>query len=297
MGYVRTSTTMHQLQVFPRHPMIHYMGKPFADEKVLDAFRMLACSDTAQFDPACYAVLREAACPAIDASVSCAVLSDEIILSMQGADIDIVTERLRSAFGDVKVLVTIRRQFDVFQSWAEHVLKKNEYGSMATIVEYHHKHRQTRDSILYYLDYHAFYEHLCAKLGAENVMFLPYELMRNDTPAYARLLADFLGVSVTPVNDAIASASIENQRRRRSDIAFTDFRKRHLSPRRHKTLDRIGSAAFRLLSLSGRSAARTLQQVRGELDREFAASNAPLRHALKERIAVDIADLGYALPA
>jgi hypothetical protein len=297
MGYVRTSTTMHQLQIFPRNPMIHYMGKPFADETLLDAFRTLACSDTAQFDPACYEVLRVGARPLADAPVSCTVLSDEIILSMQGADIDIVTDRLRSAFGDIKVLVTIRKQFDVFQSWAEHVLKKNEYGALATIVEYHYKHRHTRDSILYYLDYRAFYDYFSAKLGPDKVMFLPYELMRKDAPAYARLLADFLGVPVSPVNDAIASATVENQRRRRSDIAFTDFRKRHLSPRRQKTMDRLGSAAFRVLNLNGKSAARILDEVRGDLDREFAVTNAPLRRTLKERIAVDIADLGYALPA
>ena len=108
MGYVRTSTTMHQRYVFARHGNIHYLGKPFSNEKVMKAFRDLSCRDTATFDEKeSYRILRESAVPRAKSSVSCVLLSDEIMLSQLSTDIDVVLGRLRSAFGEIKVLLTV----------------------------------------------------------------------------------------------------------------------------------------------------------------------------------------------
>lgn len=41
---------MHHRCVLPRHENIYYLGKPFANAGIIEAFRNLACRDTSTFD-------------------------------------------------------------------------------------------------------------------------------------------------------------------------------------------------------------------------------------------------------
>jgi hypothetical protein len=298
MGYVRTSTTMHQQRIFAGHENIHYLGKPFPDDKVMAAFRKLACQDAAHFDKlGCYGVLREATKPVGSASIACVLLSDEIVLSQFSTDIEIVLGRLQSVFGDIKVLLTIREQFETFRSWCEHVLDKNEYGCLDTITNYHYKFRDTKDSLIAFLDYYRMFSFLRDKVGKERILMLPYELMRSQPVKYSNLLADFLGVRRESVLGRLRAASVENARGTAGYIRFVDFKKRYLFHRRHDRLDKAGTALFDRFPFNRRRIESSMEKLRRSFATEFASSNALLRDLLLDQIGVDIADFGYSLPA
>ena len=153
MGYVRTGTTMHQRHLFAGHENIHFIGKPFGDRKLLDAFRNLACQDWATFDEEeSYRIIRDSALLRPH-DARCIVLSDEIILSPFSVEFGTVLARLQAALGEIKALVTIREQFSTFKSWIEHVMPKTEYGSINSLVRYHLKFKNTQNSFLPFLNY------------------------------------------------------------------------------------------------------------------------------------------------
>ena len=296
MGYVRTGTTMHQRHIFAAHEDIHYIGKPFADGKVLKAFRNLACQDWATFDEhGSYEVMRESALPRFQ-NARCVVLSDEIILSPYSVEIGTVLMRLQRAFGDIKALVTIREQFTAFQSWIEHVMPKREYGSIDSLLRYHLKFKNTQKSLLSFLDYYAYYDFLRTKLGKDRVLMLPYELIRADKQLYCELLAKFLNVSQQSIVDRLNSAPMINSGQARWEIAFENFRKHHTFKAGHPMLDRFGKAFFRTFPIGGRRIDAKMQELRAIFTKEFAPKNVPLRKALLDDIGVDIAGLGYSLP-
>ena len=288
---------MHQKHVFANHETIHYLGKPFTDQGVENAFYELACSDTAHYDEAaCREFLLANVRPSGASSATSTILSDEVMLTPQSVDIDVLIRRLQAVFGDFKVLITIREQSEVLRSWCEHVLFKHEYGSLESIIAYQFKFRTYRDGLLSFLDYYQYYKFLCAKLGRDQVLMLPYELLRNRPDRYANLLGNFLGISGDLVAARINSAPRENSRRGMGDIAFYEFKKRHLSQRRRGILDRAGRLLFRLLPINRRRVERMMRDLQGTVRDEFAPRNVPLREALLEHLKIDIAELGYSLP-
>lgn len=297
LGYERTSTTMHQMHVFANHETIHYFGKPFASPELRSAFNELACNDTVHYDAAHCRKALLAALPSADGQRAlCSILSDEVMLSPQAVDLDLLLNRLQSVFGDFKALLTIRKQSDLFRSWCEHVLFKDEYGPLETIAKYQMKFRSRPDSILNFMDYYKYYDFLSERLGKDRVLVLPYELLRTDPKRYASMLAGFLGASEDLIIRRINSSPRENSRRGITDIAYYDFKKRHLSPRRQRYLDAAGRRLFRYLPINRHKVERMMGELQKSIADEFAAKNAPLHRALIETMSIDIAKLGYSLP-
>ncbi len=288
---------MHQKHVFANHETIHYLGKPFADPGMRNAFYELACHDLVHYDEA---VCREALLASLRSSggfsAICNILSDEVMLTPQSVDIEVLIRRLQAVFGDFKALITIREQSEVFRSWCEHVLFKHEYGSLETIIAYQIKFKSRRDGLLNSLDYHKYYSFLCDKLGRDRVLMLPYEVLRRQPETYANLLGKFLGISADLLIERISSAPRENSRRGISDIAYCDFKKRHVSDRRHRFCDRAGKVVFGLLPINRRRVDRMMTDIQRTVSDEFAAKNIPLRKALLDHLKIDIAELGYSLP-
>jgi len=296
MGYVRTSTTMHQRHLFAGHEQIHFIGKPFAERKVLDAFRNLACQDWATFDEEeSYRIIRGSALRRPH-DARCIVLSDEIVLSPFSVELGTVLARLQAALGEIKALVTIREQFGTFRSWIEHVMPKPEYGSISSLLHYHLKFKDTHNSFLPFLDYYAYYDFLRTKLGSDRVLMLPYELIRADNALYCERLAKFLNVSQQSIADRIKSAPMLNSGLSPSEIAFENFRKYCSFKAGHPGLDRFGKAVFRMFPFGSRKIGAKMQELNAIFTEEFAPKNLLLRQALIDDIGVDIAELGYALP-
>jgi hypothetical protein len=295
MGYVRTATTMHQRHVFSQHENINFIGKPFPRPELMQAFRDLACQDEANFDGTAGNLLLKESAASSHNGHACTLLSDEIMLSPLAVDITILLSRLQDVFGEIKVLLTIRNQADTFQSWMEHVLKKSEYGRIDDMSRYHLKFKDTRDSMLNYLDYGRYYSFLSERLGKERVLALPFELMKQDLHAYCRILSNFLGVPAASLYDRISAAPIENARRSRKGIAWLDYRKSLYSGRASRKIDLLAQPLF---VISGRAAAteERLSQLRQRLIPIFSPKNIQLRRALLDDIGVDIAALGYPLP-
>jgi hypothetical protein len=292
MGYVRTATTTHQRHVFSAHEHIFYLGKPFPNDNLKLAFRNLVCRDEASFDPVTSNALLKKSVEE-GRSAACVLLSDEIMLGPAAVDISILLKRLREVVDDkIKVLLTIREQSDLFRSWAEHVLEKSEYSSLDVIARYHWKFRETRESLLSYLDYAKYYSYFCRALGRDQILALPFELMRSDLSTYCKILASFLGVSEQSMRRHFEGAPTENARGEKLQISFIDYKKRRsvLNPRR--TLDLAALAIFQMSSGATRLQEQ-MQQLQRRLRLEFATKNRPLREALLRDIGVDIADLGY----
>lgn len=296
-GYFRTGTTTHQRHIFPNIPGVHYVGKPFKERAVQQAFRKMVCQAVEEYDEErTRQVLPKAATPPDQASARCTVISNELIISPEAQDLDVVFARAKSVFGPVRVLLTIRNQNELFKSWIGNVLPKASYGNLKEIVAQHSQFGDPRVSRISYLDFARYYEQIAELVGKDNVLILPFELLRKNPDAYASAMGRFLGVSGDAISQVLQTMPQENPSPRISHLAYVDFKKRYFSPRRHLTLDRYGSFVFRMLSLNQGRFNKVYRELREQIDAEFAPRNVALRTIVKDRIGIDIADLGYALP-
>jgi hypothetical protein len=221
MGYVRTSTTMHQRHVFPGHEKMLFVGQPFSDMRVKSAVKALIRCDSATYEPeATRECLMTAVRPAVAQGASSILISDERMLTPESVDISILVERLRDLFGGLKVLLTIRSQFDLFRSWCTHVLNKDNFGAIETIVEQHSRLRGSRSTTAAFLNYARYYDVLECAIGPDNVLVLPYELLRADRKRYSQLLGGFVGIPAETIEHRIATAPVENKNAAPHVIAF-----------------------------------------------------------------------------
>jgi hypothetical protein len=296
MGYQRTGTTMHQQHIFPKLKGVSFLGKPFPEQAAQLAFRELACRDSANYDAEeTKRILLGCVASARNEGARCMLISNEVMMATDSVDTRLLVERLRNVFGDFQALLTIRDQFDLFRSWCYHVLRKRTYPSLNSIIEENAEIRGTQRTLVSLLDYDRYYRFLGGLIGEENVLLLPFELIKHDRARYAELLGRYLGVSEQLVLEQLKVAPRENAKPTPGEAAFIDFRKQYLANKRRSRLDRVGAALFGLLPNSHRGAERKLEEVRARFANEFAPGNTALQAVMLKRTGVDLGELGYAV--
>jgi hypothetical protein len=123
--------------------------------------------------------------------------------------------RLESIFGAVKVLLTIRQQFDLITSWYLYRFYHFLQGGAPSFEVWATKRLQKRSAwnLFHCCDYWPVIQQLVARAGDANVLVEPMEgLIRGGDPDAIGRLADFLAVDHDALAEAFTRAKPEKQR-------------------------------------------------------------------------------------
>jgi hypothetical protein len=123
--------------------------------------------------------------------------------------------RLESIFGAVKVLLTIRQQFDLITSWYLYRFYHFLQGGAPSFEVWATKRLQKRSAwnLFHCCDYWPVIQQLVARAGDGNVLVEPMEgLIKGGDPDALGRLADFLAVDHDALAEAFTRAKPEKQR-------------------------------------------------------------------------------------
>ncbi len=109
-----------------------------------------------------------------------------------------IAERIHSVFPQAKILITIREQASIILSEYRHYIK---LGGTATISQFMGIEKNENSGPIYRLEnfeYHLPIKHYQELFGAENVLVIPFELLKQDKKLFGRKLLDFFGIENEP---------------------------------------------------------------------------------------------------
>ncbi len=115
-----------------------------------------------------------------------------------GYDSKQIAERLAAAFPEARVLLVIREQAQMLVSAYKQYVKK---GGPGTLKQYAVPPSEEPRVPLFdfrFFEYHRLVGCYQRLFGAENVLVLPYEILRADPPAFLERIGDFADTSVPP---------------------------------------------------------------------------------------------------
>jgi hypothetical protein len=224
MGLPKTGTTFLQDQVFRTCDQIADFGKTSSyktDRPDVDpALRMIATVSDAEFRsrlPSVRALLtREAEnAAAQNPGPSVPLLSYEGFVRPKAIHPIEIYGRLESIFGTVRILLTIRQQFDLITSWYLYRFYHFLQGGAPSFEVWATKRLQKRSTwnLFHCCDYWPVIKQLVARAGDGNVLVEPMEgLIRGADPDAIGRLADFLTVDRDALAQAFIRAKPEKQR-------------------------------------------------------------------------------------
>lgn len=199
VGLMKTATTTLQKRVFPVHEELHYLGGPaYQDEVVRQAIAAICKQDRLRYDQDYHqrqirSVLNNAANQ--DKPV---LLSDE---SLTTPTVDRLTkvERLIRLFGDIKIILCLRRPEDFMVSFYSESIKQlnPRISRVPTLDDWLENQwspqRATRATR--FLEYSRLIRCYQELVGEKNVCVLLFEDLLNDQASYARQLSEFIGIN------------------------------------------------------------------------------------------------------
>jgi hypothetical protein len=237
IGVPKSATTTLQFEVFPNHPDIRYLGKPFYDEKfgyegslaTAELVDSLWKQDELEFD---YALAQERFQNGIYPRLiggKVAVLSEEGISQASAADRTLTACRIRGLCRDIEcsILITIREQKNALFSGHQWI-----YTRRLTSLRFDEWIRFCRSYSSYYGCYNDFplRQYRYARLvetyiklfGRERVLVLPMEMLARERNLFLSRLEDFLQIKkhwsnnnnfiITPENRSPGKLGIRYQR-------------------------------------------------------------------------------------
>jgi hypothetical protein len=224
MGLPKTGTTFLQDHVFRTCDQIADFGKTssYKTERpdVDPALRMIATVSDAEFRSRLSSLrellMREAEkAGARNPGPSVPLLSYEGFFRPKSIHPLEIYARLESIFGAVRVLLTIRQQFDLVTSWYLYRFYRFTQGGAPAFEVWAAKRLQKRTAwnLFHCCDYWPVIEQLVARAGDGNVLVEPMEgLIRGGDPEALGRVADFLGVDRRALAEAFTRATPEKQR-------------------------------------------------------------------------------------
>ena len=224
MGLPKTGTTFLQDQVFRTCDQIADFGKTssYKTERpdVDPVLRMIATVSDAEFRSHLTSVrallMREAEkAGAQNPGPSVPLLSYEGFFRPKAIHPIEIYVRLESIFGAVKVLLTIRQQFDLITSWYLYRFYHFLQGGAPSFEVWATKRLQKRSAwnLFHCCDYWPVIQQLVARAGDGNVLVEPMEgLIKGGDPDALGRLADFLAVDHDALAEAFTRAKPEKQR-------------------------------------------------------------------------------------
>lgn len=209
IGVPKSATTSLQFGVFPNHPDIRYLGKPFYDEQfgyggslaTAELTDSLWKLDDLEFD---YAIARQRFEAGIRPRLSdnwLAVLSEEGLAQASAADRTLTARRLLELCKDIEcaILITVREQKSALFSGHQWI-----YSRRLTSLGFEDWIRYCRSYSSYYGCYNDFplRQYRYARLvktyaelfGRERVLVLPKEMLAKEPKSFFSRLEDFAGI-------------------------------------------------------------------------------------------------------
>jgi hypothetical protein len=217
-GYPKTATSTFQRHVFPHHPDIHYLGKDFpsfrfVDERLYDLIDELFHASTINFGgPDALRVIFDEITS--QSQSKCILLSTESLIHPAAFDAGIVASRIMDAFGECKILLTIREQISSILSFYFthgqfgqylYIDAKDEDDNISYPISFQswiNWQKKCPDrNYIGLMDYNSVIRHYVSVFGRDNVCVLLYEQFRDDPDGYARDMAAFLGIDAPSLRE------------------------------------------------------------------------------------------------
>lgn len=224
IGVPKSGTTSLQFGLFPAHPQIRYLGKPWWDESIgleksVAAHRFVDSlwqDDTFSFD---WEIgrqrFKEAVAPRAGGR-TCVVISEEGLAAALAADRWVTASRLRAFFGEARILITVRNQIDALYSlYRWYYTRGLVSGSARRFIgdcrTYDDFRGEFADFPLRQYRYAALYACYCEIFGKERVLVLPFEWMTGETERFAAELARFAGLDAAQTVTCLKNQSRKNR--------------------------------------------------------------------------------------
>jgi len=217
IGLPKTGTTTLQNAVFPRQTRFSYIGKinnRYSPE-LRDLVTRISFQDSLEYDPSVVEALAERQRDHSKPSL----ISDEIFSVEGRADRRLVAERLHHLFAPAKVLIVLRAQPSMLQSmYLNHVRGSDErVGSFSSWLDKNYGSIRFADLYRIGLNYEPLVRTYEEVFGTDNVVVLPFELLRDPDSLFAATIADLVGMAPEDVKASLAR-NVDNQRMSRRHL-------------------------------------------------------------------------------
>lgn len=300
VGYPKTGTTTFQINVFPNHPEIDYLGKflpshHFQDETLSRGVDALLHRPSWR-EPELGFLKQGVQDIQRGSKGKVILLSSEAFIHPIATDLTAVAQRLRDVFGPCKVWITIREQVSLLLSFywmhgrhgqylstnaiPQNITLKYPLGLTEWLELQRHAYDRNLLPVLHYDEVISLYRDT---FGASNVSVLVFEELRDDPAEYCEKVSSLLGVDAQETK-RLAVGKIENASAGRS-IPWHG-REKALHPSRAQSLLR---AMGRRLGMVGQT--RDPEAILEELRQEFRPGN----DAIVRELALPLARYGYAV--
>jgi hypothetical protein len=211
VGLPKTGTTTLQHAVFPAQHQFTYIGKinNCYPRDLQELVERISFQDSLEYDPARAAAL---AARLHDGSKPL-IVSDEIFSVDGKVDRRLVAERLHRLFGPAKVLIGLRAQPSMLQALYFNYIRGSgrRVMSFSAWLEENYGHIRFPGTYRTGLNYEPLVRAYEDVFGADNVIVLPFELMRDLNSIFATTLADMIGMPLAELQAKLAS-NFYNQR-------------------------------------------------------------------------------------
>lgn len=286
IGFPKTGTTSLQQRLFTQHPGLISFGKPAptkAGAEVVDCLSNLQAT-AADISRARKNWLNELAALPDDGRT--VVLSNERLSAYKYyADPTAMADRLGQIVGDVKIMITIRHQVSLLESYYLHVTKRGNYRTLEEYLS-----ASIRGDVAH-LDFHGMASLYAQRFGAARVGVFPLEQWTGEPARYAARMAAFLNVDALRTN-AMLSADALNKRKSSRHLAYVALRQKiPLRGIAHFMPQPIVKGFQRFLSGGAPAKAETPKVWRDRIEGMHAHSNA----RLAADYGLDLARYGYAV--
>jgi hypothetical protein len=193
VGYPKTGTKALQYNYFPNIKGINYLGKPIKDNKLREIIEIaILKQDEIQFNET---IIKQE----LESVLSKYSNNEIFLLSYEGfifrrdnnPDRLLVARRLKALFGDAKILIVLRNQFDFIKSIYNQSVKAGMFFSFNKFLDYFLNNNPTFISLLNYYDMIEYYKRL---FGKDNVHVFCYEYFLEEPQKYINDISELLGV-------------------------------------------------------------------------------------------------------
>jgi len=295
IGYHKTGTQFLQRSIFPE-PEFSLVART---ERLRPAFIQV---DTFPFDAA---AAREAFRPGIEEAIGrglVPVLSSERLSGNPhsgGYDTVQIAERLAAAFPEGRVLIVIREQTAMLVSTYKQYIRVGGAGALRQYVTPASEALRVPLFDFRFFEYHrlvGLYQHL---LGPENVLAVPFEILKSNQHEFLKRIGDFAGATATtskvkPLNVSPSAFSLALKRQANRWLVRDT-----VNPAPPFEVENINQRLFKLCKKADKRipaglrerSERNLRELAKELvDKRYAESNAITAELTK----LDLHSFGYA---
>jgi hypothetical protein len=212
IGYPKTGTTTLQASFFPRHPEVLHLGPSARPSEIKEAvevdlirkesFAYSSRDIQKVFEPYFEKMNSNGKYKAV--GISC----EELCFSFDGTGVDraLIAERLKELFGEAKILITIRNQFDFIRSLYSESIKLGCYFSFDEFLKAHYWRFHTY--LFHQIYYYPLFKCYSDLFGKDQVKVLLFEELKDRPGETVEEICRFLEISPVKIDMGHANPSL-----------------------------------------------------------------------------------------